>query len=46
VKDEKDELLADSHSISVRWRNHFFQLLNVRGFNVGTHTQKYTQQNY
>ena len=26
VKDEKGDLVADSHSISARWRNHFFQL--------------------
>jgi hypothetical protein len=26
-------LVADSHSILARWRNHFFQLLNVRGVN-------------
>jgi len=29
VKDEKSDLFADSHSILPRWRNHFFQLLNV-----------------
>jgi hypothetical protein len=26
VKDEKGDLVADSHSILARWRNHFFQL--------------------
>jgi hypothetical protein len=31
VKDEKDELFADSHSILPRWRNHFSQLLNIHG---------------
>jgi hypothetical protein len=31
VKDEKGDLVADSHSILARWRNHFFQLLDVRG---------------
>jgi hypothetical protein len=31
VKDEKGDLVADSHSILARWRNHFFQLLNVLG---------------
>jgi hypothetical protein len=29
VKDEKGDLLADSNSIIARWRNYFFQLLNV-----------------
>jgi len=29
VKDEKGELVADLHSIMVRWRNYFSQLLNV-----------------
>jgi len=31
VKDEKGDLVADSHSIMARWRNYFFQLLNVHG---------------
>ena len=31
VKDEKGDLVADSHNILVRWRNHFPQLLNVHG---------------
>ena len=30
-KDEKDDLIADSHSIVARWRNYFTQLLNVHG---------------
>jgi hypothetical protein len=33
VKDEKGDQLADSHDILNRWRNHFCQLLNVRGVN-------------
>ena len=33
VKDEKGDLVADSHSILNRWRNHFSQLLNVHGVN-------------
>ena len=39
VKDDKGDLVADSHSIFARWRNYFSQLLNVHG-------QKYTQQNH
>jgi len=26
-------LVTDCHSILARWRNHFFQLLNVHGVN-------------
>ena len=33
VKDEKGDLVADSHIILTRWRNHFYQLLNVHGVN-------------
>ena len=42
VKDEKGDLVADSHSILARWWNYFSQLLNVHGVNeIGqaeTHT--------
>jgi hypothetical protein len=31
LKDEKGDLLADSHSIMARWRNYFSQLLNAHG---------------
>ena len=31
VKDEKRDLVADSHSIVARWRNCFSQILNVHG---------------
>ena len=31
VKDEKVDLVADSHSIVARWRNYFSQPLNVHG---------------
>jgi len=31
VKDDKGDLVADSHSILARWRNCFSQLLNVHG---------------
>jgi hypothetical protein len=43
VKDEKGDLIADSHSILARWRNYFSQLLNVHG--VNNVRQTYTQQN-
>jgi hypothetical protein len=41
VKEEKGDLVADSHSILARWRNDFSQLLNVL-----EGRQKYTQQNH
>jgi len=31
VKDEKGDLVADSHSIVARWRNYVSQLFNVYG---------------
>ena len=33
VKDEKADLVADSHSILTRWRKYFSQLLNVHEVN-------------
>jgi hypothetical protein len=38
VKDENDDLLADSHNILNRWKNYFCQLLNVH--NVSDFRQK------
>jgi hypothetical protein len=32
-KDEKGDLVADSHSILARWKNHFSQLLKIHGVN-------------
>jgi hypothetical protein len=31
VKDERGDLLADSHKILNRWKNYFCQLLNIHG---------------
>jgi len=31
VKDEKGDLVADSHGIVARWRNYFSQLFNMHG---------------
>jgi len=45
IKDEKSDLVADSHSILARWRNHFSQLLNVHGVN-DIRQIKYVQQNH
>ena len=33
VRDEKDDLVTDFHSILARWRNHFSQLFTVHGVN-------------
>jgi hypothetical protein len=41
VKDEKGDLVADSHSILARRRKHFSRLLNIHG--VNDVRQNYTQ---
>jgi hypothetical protein len=35
VKDENEDLLADSHNILNRWKNYFSQLLNVHNVMLG-----------
>jgi len=42
VKDEKGDLVADSHSIMARWRNYFSQLLNVHGVKDVTQEEIHT----
>jgi len=37
-------LVPDSHSILDRWRNHFFQLLNVHGVNDVRETETHTAE--
>jgi len=44
VKDEKGDLVADSHSILARWRNHFSQLLNIHGVNDVRKTEIHTAE--
>jgi hypothetical protein len=44
VKDEKGDLVADSHSILARWRNHFTQLLNINGANDVRQTEVHTAE--
>jgi len=39
VKDEKGDLVAESHIILVRWRKHFSPLLNAHGVNDGRQTE-------
>jgi len=42
VKDDKDGLVKDSHSILARRRNHFSQLLNVHEVNDVRQTEIHT----
>jgi hypothetical protein len=44
VKDEKSDLVTDSHSILTRWRNYFSQLLNVHGNNDVKQTEIHTAE--
>ena len=44
MKDDKGDLVADSHSILVRWRNYFSQLLNVHGVNGVRQTEIHTAE--
>ena len=44
VKDEKRDLVVDSHSIMARWRNYFSQLLNVHRVNKVRQTEIHTAE--
>jgi len=44
IKDEKGDLVADSHSILARWRKHFSQLWNVHGVNDVRQTEIHTAE--
>jgi hypothetical protein len=44
VKDEKGDLVADSHSIMARWRNYFSQMLNVHGVSDVRQTEIHTAE--
>ena len=44
VKDEKGGLVTDCHSILVRWRKHFSQLLNIHGANDIRQTEIRTEE--
>jgi len=44
VKDDKGDLVADSHSILARWREFFSQILNLRGFNDIRQTEIHTAE--
>jgi hypothetical protein len=42
VKDERGDLVADSHKISNMWQNYFCQLLNVQGAGGVRQTEMHT----
>jgi hypothetical protein len=42
VKGDKGDLFADFYSTVARWRNYFFQLLNVHGVNDVRQTEIHT----
>ena len=44
VKDEKGDLFTDSHSILVRWRSHFSELLYWHGLNDAKQTEMHTAE--
>jgi hypothetical protein len=44
VKDEKVDSVADCHSIMARWRNYFFQVLNVHGVSAVRQAEIYTAE--
>ena len=44
VEDDKGDLIADSHSILVRWRNYSSQIMNVHGVNDVRQTEIHTAE--
>jgi len=44
VKDDKGDLVADSHSILARWWNYFSQMLNVHEVNDVRQTEIHTEE--
>jgi hypothetical protein len=44
VKDKKHDLVTDSHSISIRWRNRFSQLFSVDGVSDVRQTEMHTEE--
>jgi len=44
VKDEKGDLVADSHSIMTKWRNCYSQLLNIHGVKDVRQTEIHTAE--
>ena len=44
VKEEKGDLVTDSHSVLGGWRNHFSQLLNLHGVHDVRQTEIHTAE--
>ena len=44
VKDEKGDMVADSHSIVDRWRNYISQLFNMHGVKDVGHAEIHTAE--
>jgi len=44
VKDDEGDLVEDSHSILVRWRNYFSKILNAHGVNDVRQTEIHTTE--
>jgi len=44
VKDDKDDLVADSRNILAKYRNYFSQILNVLGVNEVRQTEIHTAE--
>jgi len=44
VKEEKSDLVADSHSILARWRKYFSQALNIHGVNYVRQKEMHTAE--
>ena len=44
VQDEKCDLVTGSHTILVRWRNHFSQLFNAHGISEVRQTEIHTAE--
>jgi len=43
-KNEKVDLVKDSHSVLTKWRKNFSQLLNVHGVKEGRQTENRTEE--
>jgi hypothetical protein len=44
VKDEKGDLVTDSHSTLAKWKNHFSQLFNVQRVSKFKQTEIHTAE--
>ena len=44
IKDEKGDLVAESHSIMAKWRNFFSQILNVHGISDVSQAEIHTAE--